>query len=237
MRVGSFSLLVPEGRERDSGHVEIPHGQVYTLRIGNHLGRRCDAEVTVDGKPIGGFRVESFQTITLERPGHDTGRFTFYKAGTSEAQAAGESKVASDDRGLVQVVFRPEKTPPAPPPRVGHVHPMGMSAGPQYQSDEVKTSGGIIRPRSMGGGQSCSAFPDAPAGFETYGGASPTSASPGVTGLSGQSRQRFYDVAPVEFDPTECVTITLRLVAVEVGPRELTPADRGTGNAVPAPLP
>lgn len=36
MRVGNFSLLIPEGRERDSGHVEMQHNTQYQLRLGNH---------------------------------------------------------------------------------------------------------------------------------------------------------------------------------------------------------
>ena len=48
MRVGNFSLMIPEGIERDSGHIVLPHEQVYTLRLGNHGNRRCDAHVWID---------------------------------------------------------------------------------------------------------------------------------------------------------------------------------------------
>jgi hypothetical protein len=221
MRVGNFSLQIPEARERDSGHAEIPHGTVYAIRLGNHTGRQCDAEVVVDGKPVGGFRIDAFGSITLERPAHDTGRFTFYRAGTSEAAAAGEANVATDSRGLVQVTFQPERYRPPPVARSGGLRP--MSVGPQY---EVKTSGSLRHMAPAGAG-----------GQMSYGGTTETCAAPGVTGLSGRSNQSFYNVSSLDYDPAEVVTITLRLVAVADGPRELTPADRGQANPVPSPLP
>ncbi len=213
MRVSNFSVQIPEARERDSGHAEIPHGTQYTLRIGNYSSRRCDAEVVVDGKPVGGFRIDAYETITLERPAHDTGRFTFYRAGTSEASAAGEGKITTDDRGLIQVTFKPERyyerPTPTVMPRIGH-----LSAFPQHKQ---KTSGGTTETSA-----------NEPREF--------TCNSPGVTGLSGQSQQSFYNVSPLSYDLNDVVTISVRLVAAEVGPRELTPANR-QGNPVPSPLP
>ncbi len=60
MRVNSFSVMVPEGQERDSGHVELRHNTQYSLRLGNHdSNRHCDAQVSVDGKEIGNFRINA----------------------------------------------------------------------------------------------------------------------------------------------------------------------------------
>jgi len=129
MRVSNFSVLVHPGNERDSGHVEVSHGEVYTIKLGNHEHRRCDAEVVVDGKSVGNFRLNAFGSIILERPAHDTGKFTFYKSNSREAEAANKDGVAKDDRGLVQVKFRPEKIE-------------------AYRKREEKTSG--IRGQSMG---------------------------------------------------------------------------------------
>ncbi|MBV8097108.1 MAG: hypothetical protein JO110_28465, partial [Acetobacteraceae bacterium] len=101
--------MIPEGRERDSGHVVLSHGQMYTLRLGNHCyRRRCDATVFVDGKEVGCFRLSAGQIWTIERPAHDTGRFTFFRSDSAEAATAGVGAVKQEDRGLVHVVFRPE---------------------------------------------------------------------------------------------------------------------------------
>lgn len=208
MRFGHFSLLIPEGREVNGGHVEMPHGKVYTLRLGNHEhSRRCDAAVMVDGKEVGCFRLAGGQTMTLERPAHDTGCFTFFRADSAEGQQAGAANVGKDERGLVQVTFRPER----------QRRPQGMLRSVGLCSigeREEKTSGSL---RGLGGEPSFSAGQN----------------SAGVTGLTGQSAQSFYEVAALDYDPSGEVTISLRLVA-GMAVRELTPTVRG--NAVPAPV-
>ncbi len=113
MRVNNFTVQVREGIEWESGHVKLGHGAVYSLRLGNDdPRRRCDAEVLVDGKHAGTFRLDAGQNMTLERPAHDSGRFTFFAADSSAAGQAGVADVARDQRGLIQVTFRPERRRP-----------------------------------------------------------------------------------------------------------------------------
>lgn len=214
MRVGNFSVIIPEGRERDTGHVALNHSQQYTIRLMSHSHRRCDAEVTVDGKPVGTFRLNSHDSMTLERPSHDTGRFTFYQADSGEAAQVGVAGIASPDRGLIQVRFRVERQYERPK-HLGSIRTCGMNPQSQPSYDgatcnrggerEEKTSGGIFV-----GAQNCAA---------------------GVTGLSGQSQQSFYSVAPLDYDPSEETVITIRLVVGDNGPRPLTAASRA--NPVP----
>lgn len=109
MRCGNFSLLIPEGTERGSGHVAMQHDRQWTLRLGNHSHVRCDAEVSIDGKDIGAYRIHAGQTIVLERSFQDSGRFTFLKSSSDGAKSAGIDDVSSDLRGLVQVRFKPER--------------------------------------------------------------------------------------------------------------------------------
>ncbi len=40
-------------------------------------------------------------------------------------------------------------------------------------------------------------------------------ASAGITGLTGKSNQKFYEVANLDYDPTGATIITLRLVATQ----------------------
>jgi hypothetical protein len=196
MRIGHFSLLIPEGREGGSGHVSLQHGQTYTLRLGNHSHLRCDAEITIDGKPGGGFRVGSNQTITLERPQNDTGRFTFLLRDSADGSAAELAGVSQSDLGLVQVRFRPERyTPPQHILGVGHLRTIG--AGRQ----------------SMGGAHSTGG---ATRGFDdgiTTSDCDFAAAAPGGTGLTGHSGQTFYTVTNLDYDLAAEVVITLRLVS------------------------
>lgn len=220
MRVGNFSLLVPEGRERDSGHVELPHGQVYKLKLMNHTrDRRCDAQVMVDGKEVGCFRVSKGGWVEIERPVNDQGKFTFFKADSSEAEAAGAGKVDKDLRGLIQVVFKPEKKPvtrsildnAVPTCRMGHMSP---ARGPGGQSQLM----GWSSPDCAGDAQLRAFGPEQ--AEKTCGGIFPQN-SAGVTGLTGHSSQTFYEVPNLDYDTSQEVTISVRLVCCnEVRPLE-----------------
>lgn len=212
MRIGNYSVLVPEGYEHGSGHVGLRHGQVYTLRIGNHGRGKCAAQIVIDGKDMGLYRIGGRDTVTLECPFHDKGRFTFFRSGSQEADAVGGVMVDSEARGLLQVRFKPEvQRGPVyrgavsgfmdggQPKSVGRM----SSAGPLGMFGEEKTSGGI--------------------------------AGPGVTGLTGQSNQQFTQVAGIEHDPMAEVLISLRLVEMDKsGPRELKPAYQA--NPIPRPV-
>jgi len=202
MRVGNYSVVVPEGIERESGHVELDHGRQYTLRLMSHDHRQCDAEVTIDGKYLDTFRLRGHGQVTLERMPNDTGRLTFYSSGTDEAGQAGELSVAVPDKGLIQVRLVPEKyRAPVPTPTTGHVlrsksmRPIGMCS---FAGQEEKTSGGI-------------------------------------TGLSGHSGQQFVNVEAINREESEAVTISIRLVTGNTGPRPLR-ASAGTANPVPQPV-
>ena len=203
MRFGNYSVQIPEGTEKDSGYVGMEHGKQYTIRIGNQCHRQCDAEVSIDGKQIGVFRLQGYQTMILERSPEDDGRFTFYSSGTSDAEKAGEASVSNEEKGLVKVRFVPEK-----PRQQPVLRSRGFGQG--------------ITTQSMGGGMP--AFPGAE--MKTSG---------GITGLSGSSAQRFVDVGPIDRDEFAAVTITLRLVTANTGPRPLM-ASRSVGNAVPPPV-
>lgn len=200
MRVGNFSVIVPEGRERDTGHVALNHSQQYTIRLLSHNHRRCDAEVTVDGKPVGTFRLNSHDSLALERPAHDSGRFTFYQADSGEAAQVGVAGIVAPDRGLIQVRFHVERNLMRYVQGGGGIcRTMDMGTVATGYEREEKTSGSIRG--IVGRTQNCSA---------------------GVTGLSGQSRQSFHDVAGLDYDPTEETVITIRLVVGDNGPRPLT---------------
>lgn len=191
MRVGNFSVVIPQGVERETGHVRLPHGARYTIRLASHLGRRSDATVEVDGKVVGTLRVPAHGSVTLETPPDDPGRgcFTFYRADSPEGSAVGLGAVDAGSMGLVRVTFRAERYP-EPPPAV------------------VKTSGsGTLTMRSVSRGYGATG--------------QSTGFAPGGTGLSGESSQRFSPVAPLDYDPSYETVISLRLVAGEEGPRPL----------------
>jgi hypothetical protein len=107
MRLGNFVVQILQGKELDSGYVAMKHNSKYTIRLCNLSHVRCDAEVEIDGKKVGGWRIEEHDRVVLERTSHDTGCFTFYKIGTSEAKKS--EIVDSEKLGLITVLFKPEK--------------------------------------------------------------------------------------------------------------------------------
>lgn len=109
MRVGQFSVFIPEGREMSSGHVSLKHGQQYTVKVINHNSVEADAEITIDGKIVGCFRIAPRRDIQLERNPNDRGKFTFYKLDSTEGQQINLAQISANDLGLVQVVCKPAK--------------------------------------------------------------------------------------------------------------------------------
>lgn len=218
MRVATFSLYIPEGRERSSGHVEMAHGSTYKLILDNHSHRRCDASVVIDGKPIGTFRLDARSGLTLETPPDDPskGCFTFYVVDTQEYVAAAGGSVAVDQRGLIQVTFRPEKQQAYIPHKRQYTNSTkGRIRGATYQSEINPASGQLLS-------------------FDE--GLVQTSA--GITGLSGQSKQTFTNVGRIAYDAESTVVITVRLVSgVGNGPRPLQPAvSVPRANPIPDPV-
>ena len=113
LRLGNYELCVPQGVHSNSGHVSLEHNLHYSLLMKNHGYLNCDAAVSIDGASVGVWRIRGNTIIEIERPADDTGRFTFYRLGSSQAVQIGLA--ANDDLGLVTVVFMPEKPPPPPP--------------------------------------------------------------------------------------------------------------------------
>jgi hypothetical protein len=95
--------------EDEHGYVYLQHGDVYHIFLKNHTDEANDVIIEIDGKEVGGWRLASYQTATLEHPADDTGKFTFYEIGSREAQKVGLSEIARSDLGLVKITFIPEK--------------------------------------------------------------------------------------------------------------------------------
>lgn len=227
MRVANVNVQIIEGRETDNGHVVIPHGTQYRLKLANYDHfRRSDATVVIDGKEVGAWRLDAGQTIVLERPQHDTGRFTFHEAASTEGQAGGAAGVGAADRGLVQVTFRMERRQPPRPYGAG-----GQSVVRSMHLRPASTPTCADIPEYGGGARGQSFQNEIKTGCSLEGLTGNEKA--GITTLTGQSDQRFHEVAPLDYDPALEVTVSIRLVS---GPavRPLLAVPRG--NPVPAPL-
>ena len=211
MYLNDFSMRVPEGKELPGGYVELEHNTQYTLNLRNNRSVRSKADVYIDGKNVGSFRLAPHETLKLERPVHDDGLFTFYKLGTPEAAAA--NLADGPDIGLVRVVFTPELAQTIP-----------------YRYKPSKPSTDPWRPwppypyrpwlpwethwTTDTWTNTSASFASGPVAF---------AATAGGTGLSGKSDQSFMTVPDLALDTSQQTTINLRLVCRgDDGPRPLT---------------
>lgn len=112
MRTGSYTVSITPGNEVEGGYVRMTHDTPYTIALVNHGDEQCDAELKVDGKFIGTFRLPQGGRQVLERPPYDSGRFTFYRSGTTQAAASGVDEVSADKQGVITVTFTPERARP-----------------------------------------------------------------------------------------------------------------------------
>lgn len=203
MYLNQYSVRVVGGNEIAGGYVEMAHEQTYELSLRNSRNTRCDARVEIDGKHVGTWRVPAHQSITLERPAHDQGQFTFYKLGSYEGQQAGLDE-GNPNLGLVKVTFTPEKA----------VTSFSVTYTPEepYPLPEPKWRG-----------ETNVTYTDTNTGSISYAAAPQAKGlSSGGTGLSGHSHQQFGQAAWMNLDYSQSTTIHLRLVCKENGPRPLT---------------
>jgi hypothetical protein len=109
--LNNFGFGVVGGQEKN-GYVALDSGTQYQLKLWNFNTKlRCDAEVKIDGKAVGNFRIEKMDSIVIERPANNRGCFTFYAVGTIEAKMVMLEAVDENSLGLIEIVFYPEKKP------------------------------------------------------------------------------------------------------------------------------
>lgn len=248
MRIGSFSVQVPQGIEVGDGYVWMQHNTRYTIKMGNHGRRRVDAEVKVDGKFMGLFRIDPGAYLDLDRPEHDKSCFTFLKRDSQEGGDAGLHNVTKNDLGLIVVTFKPEKDTLTERNIERVDDRLDYRKGNLSLNDlEEKTRGEpreITRytPGGPGGQTQCRArggeYDDKSGtkgitrGFGFGAGSPPAGVEAGGTGLTGRSNTNFISVPELDYDPTLELPITLRLVA-DKAVRPLTEAPRGNPTPVP----
>jgi hypothetical protein len=204
MYSGPYSLEIVNGKEDNRGYVKLKHGQKYKVKLTNNQGRRVDVDLKIDGKSVGLFRVGAWDSVTLERPVNDTGCFTFFKRGTKEYNEAHGQYVSSDYRGLVQATFKPEKC-------LSESSPSWVSA-----VDPIVPTRRGISGQCIGSSDFCFASPSS----QNY----TKGLTSGITGLEGYSDQTFTEVANLQYNLSEKVTLSVRLVSEKYGVRPLRSA-------------
>lgn len=185
---GGFSLVATPGQEDASGYVRMRDGQVYEICFGSQLDLRSDVSISVDGLPMGVFRLPPQGNWCVQRPQNEQGRFTFYRAESAGGVAAGSAAVGLQDRGIIRAVFTPELAHRLQPSQRPRLEPLPHTRN-------APGAGAPPPPPTYA--------PDMAAESEL---------SSGVTGLTGRSDQSFRDAERITPDHANAVTLELRLV-------------------------
>ncbi|XP_066282953.1 uncharacterized protein [Branchiostoma lanceolatum] len=176
--------------------VEMDHGSSYRIRLTNTHPRPCDAQLAIDGKEVGTWRLDPRQEVELERPEDEQMCFTFFSTRMAPAEAG--IRRGEEENGLVQVTFTPEKRREE---RTAVKDP--YRGGDTVAGDDTASS------------DSSSQDEDEPFRSDT-----PLNWSSGATALQGVSRQEFEQVeGEMERDEEAQVIMILRLVARTDAPR------------------
>lgn len=127
MKFADYEVAVSSGSEQSSGHVLMQHGAEYALILKSFNMKRSDAEVSVDGKFIGTWRLDGLEVVRIERPADVEKKLTFFRLDSPEGDDANLQAISKDVLGLVSVKFTPEKQISKPHDRV--VRHSGASSG------------------------------------------------------------------------------------------------------------
>jgi hypothetical protein len=216
MYLNNYSVRI-SGHKESGQYVTLNHKEQYTVILGNKSHARCDAEVKIDGRLVGTWRLAPHETLVLERPLNDDGKFTFYRTGSEEAVKVGEHTVGGSEKGLIYVTFVPEK--------VSHYAVMDggwdLYTAPTI-SPLVFGSGGTGDLPVNNVEVSCNtAVNYCQSTTDNYQIRAVNNLAEGVTGLSGQSSQKFVDAGYMTLDYSRQTVIALRLVAASDDPRPL----------------
>lgn len=196
MYLNLYSVRIPEGEELPGGYVELEHMDNYTIVLRNNRVTRCDAQVYIDGKHVGTWRIPAHSNIRLERPAHDTGKFTFLASNTKEYLAAQLDKISRSDLGLIKVVFTPEVMPTEKHNPVYEVYKDSTTGEVWTYSQYYTTSGEAYTPENTS------------ASWVTTN----STTTSGGTGLTGKSNQDFSVAEGIHLDLSNQTVIHLRLV-------------------------
>lgn len=206
--------------EDEHGYVYMGHGDKYEIWLENSTSENNDVIIEIDGKEVGGWRLTPYQRATIERPADDSGQFTFYEIGSSEAQKIGLGSIARSDLGLVKITFIPEKPHHHGIPAIDLQSYSGAKGGGAMKGGDFHES---FTSGSRGGGQSVDL--------------NTRTRSAGGTGLSGRSDQQFGRAGAIDRDYDRQVIINLRLVAKPSDePRPLRAVNLTVSNLVPPPV-
>ena len=184
----------------------MDHEQEYTIDIGNYTNRRADADILVDGKSIGVFRLNPYQSFKIERTINQERKLTFLCSDSEEFRESGNVE-GKYNNGMIEVYIYPEIQPenivyiPAPVASVNYSlrSPSRSSLRSSSRSSLQSPSRSSLQSSPRSSLQSTSTSRS----LSNY--------SEGATGMGRHSYQKFQSVDRIVRD-NRVILIRMRLV-------------------------
>lgn len=113
MKIGNYSVTIPEGREyQENGatYVALQDEQEFTIHFDGPWNSRAGCKIWMNGEPIHGpgwVMTFNDDPCTLKRPANSDEGFQFFKT-TGLGKNLGAQSVDPEKRGLIRIEIRPE---------------------------------------------------------------------------------------------------------------------------------
>lgn len=212
MQLKRYSLYIGGSNgETSNGYERMRHGQTYSIKLQNNTAKRCDVEISIDGRLVGTWRLLAHQNAELKYPEDSHKQFTFLAINSEEAGAAQLHAVSRNALGVVKAQFFPEKA--TKPLVVNNDYPYSKG----INEDNYR---GMMMDASKGG--------EISKGFGAGG--------TGLSGLSGHTSQQYGLAGPIDRDEDQSVTIEVRLV-LDNKETDITPLHKHNDRVCTAPPP
>jgi hypothetical protein len=192
-------VIAPDAEDfcvRGAKYASLPEKSEYKLKLVNKGDTRADADVMLDGKEVGRWRVNAYSSIIVERPTNQQRKFVFVSEVSPIARRTG-TVAGLNENGLVKVVFTPEIRYVREISYKTYEPVNSVSERRRYRASPSPESAAPTSRRSLMSGR-----------------LSPTRA--GVTVLGNRSDQSFVSVDTItRIDYDRITTIMIRLVVKE----------------------
>jgi len=247
MRVESFEVAIPEGLESGEGYVHVASGQVFSVALHNYdPTHRCNATVTVNGRPAGTFRLDRgglAQAVTrITHPSDSQQLFTAFAVESTAGQIVGAAPTAQEG-GLIEVRFVPEDRRPYRPVPLVVSEASPTSTWPGVPKRMMPGAPPISYDSEGLMGAAGAAIDMGDIAFASPGPARRSTPAPESTlqaatvGLTGHTSHQYRSAPAMPLDEARAVTIRLRLVINPgLAPQGTSGQGVDRGNPIPPPI-
>lgn len=99
--------ITPQIRN-EHAYYPLKHSSNYQIRLGNNTDKRCNVILFIDGKKMGKWRIDAYDSIKLERPSQSSRKFVFVKENSWKGEM-GNVRNRAMKNGLIEAKFIPEQ--------------------------------------------------------------------------------------------------------------------------------